>query len=199
MDLMPELGTKPRFLTNKAAPWLAMAAILTGTALELHHQGRLWRSASGRLLAWVGDVWSSENSQQLLDPYSATHVLHGFILCGLATLVFSRWPLAWRLCVAVAVESLWEMLENTQFVIDRYRHATAAVGYQGDTIINSVGDILSCGLGFLLAQRLGWRWSLAIFFAIEIVLIVSIRDSLTLNVLMLVCPLNRVKAWQMGN
>jgi hypothetical protein len=183
---------------KKAAPWLAMAAILAATAIELHRQGRLWRSASGRLLLWVGDVWSSENSQQIFDPYSATHVLHGFILCGLAAWAIGRWPLAWRLTAAIALESLWEMFENTQFVIDRYRQATAAVGYEGDTVVNSLGDIFSCGVGFVVAQRLGWRWSLVIFVVTEIVLICWIRDSLLLNVLMLLFPLSGLKAWQTG-
>ncbi|HEX4144707.1 MAG TPA: DUF2585 family protein [Pirellulales bacterium] len=175
-----------------------MAALLVATAIELHRQGRLWRSASGRLLPWAGDVWSPENSQQFFDPYSATHVLHGFILCGLAAWLLDRWPVAWRLCLAIALESLWEMFENTQFAIDRYRQATVAVGYRGDTVINSLGDILSCGVGFLIAHRIGWRWSLAVFIATEVVLIYWIRDSLLLNVLMLVCPLARVKAWQLG-
>ena len=195
---MPGLDIKRALAIKKAAPWLAIATILAATAIELHHQGRLWRSASGRLLLWVGDVWSPENSQQLLDPYSATHVLHGFILCGLAAWAAGRWSLAWRLCLAVAVESLWEMFENTQFVIDRYRQATAAAGYRGDTVVNSLGDILCCGLGFVVAQRIGWRWTLAIFLATEIVLICWIRDSLLLNVLMLVFPLTWLKAWQMG-
>jgi Protein of unknown function (DUF2585) len=176
-----------------------MAGILLATAIELHLQGRLWTSASGRLRGWVGDVWSSETSQQFLDPYSFTHVLHGFVLCWLAAWAFPRWPLVWRLVLGVALESLWEIFENTQLVIDRYRQATAAIGYEGDTILNSLGDILSCAIGFGVAARLGWRWTLALFVAIEIALIISIRDSLVLNVLMLVCPLEAVKAWQMGH
>jgi Protein of unknown function (DUF2585) len=189
---------KPTPQLKKAAPWLAMAAILLATAIELHHQGRLWRSASGRLLLWVGNVWSPENSQQLFDPYSATHVLHGLILCGLVAWAVGRWPVAWRLCLAIALEAFWEMFENSQFVIERYRQATAAVGYQGDTVVNSLGDILSCGFGFVVAQRLGWRWSLVVFVVTEITLICWIRDSLLLNVLMLIFPLAGVKAWQMG-
>ena len=116
----------------------------------------------------------------------------------LAAWAVGQWPLAWRLCLSIAIESLWEMLENTQFVIDRYRQATAAVGYEGDTVVNSLFDILSCGVGFMVAQRLGWRWSLAVFVAVEIALMVWIRDSLLLNVLMLVYPLAGVKAWQTG-
>ncbi|HTU26306.1 MAG TPA: DUF2585 family protein [Pirellulales bacterium] len=176
-----------------------MSLILAATAIELHYQGRLWRSASGRLLLWVGDVWSSENSQQLFDPYSFTHVLHGFVLCGLAAWAVPRWPLAWRLCLAIALEAAWEIIENTPFIIDRYRQATIAAGYEGDTVINSLGDVLACGAGFLIAQRLGWRWSLAVFIAIELALLIWIRDSLLLNVLMLVYPFPQVKAWQMGS
>jgi Protein of unknown function (DUF2585) len=190
--------TNGRTFGARIAPWLTMAAILAATALELHHQGRLWRSASGRLLLWVGDVWSPENSQQLFDPYSITHVLHGLILCGLTFWACGRWPVAWRLCLTVGLEALWEMLENTQFVIDRYRHATVAAGYEGDTVINSMGDILSCALGFWVAWRLGWRRSLALFVAAEILLVCWIRDNLTLNVLMLVFPLDALKKWQAG-
>jgi hypothetical protein len=190
---MPFLGRK------KLAPWLAIGVILAATAAQLRWQGRLWTSASGHVRLWVGDAASRETSQQFLDPYSITHVLHGFILCALITWLLRRWPLAWQLAVAVLVESLWEILENSRTVIERYRQATIAIGYEGDTILNSIGDILSCAAGFWLASRLPWRWTLALLVATEIALLVWIRDSLALNVLMLLWPLPAVKNWQLGH
>ena len=145
---MPTLLNNP-VLRTKAAPWLAMAAILAATAIELHHQGRLWRERE-RPVARCGSAMSGARRirNNYFDPYSVTHVLHGFILCGLAAWALA---LAGRLAaavLAVALEALWEMFENTKFVIDRYRQATAAVGYEGDTVVNSMGDILACGVGF---------------------------------------------------
>ena len=185
--------------TKKLAPWLAIFAVVAATAIALRLEGRLWTSASGRLRLWVGDVWSAENSQQLLDPYSFTHLLHGFVFCWLAAWMVPRWPLVWRLVLAVGLESVWEVFENTPFVINRYRTETAAIGYQGDTVFNSLGDVLSCAVGFLIAWRLGWRWSLAVFVAVEIILLLWIRDSLVLGVLMLLVSLPAVKQWQLGH
>jgi hypothetical protein len=188
-------------MTNlkKLAPWLAVIAILALAAIVLRAEGRLWLSASGQIKLWVSDVWSSENSQQLLDPYSFTHLLHGFVFSWLTAWLVPRWPLPWRLVLTVGLETAWEMFENTPFVIDRYRSETGAIGYEGDTVLNSLGDILSCAVGMLIACRLGWRWSLAIFIAIEVVLLLWIRDCLLLNVLMLLVSLPAVKQWQMGH
>lgn len=101
-----------------------------------------------------------------------------------------------RLWMAVSVEVLWEVLENSEFVIRRYREGTAAFGYHGDTIVNSAGDVLACGLGFVLARRLGFRLALAVFVAVEVVLAAWIRDGLLLNVLMLIYPIDAIEAWQ---
>ncbi len=184
---------------KRFAPWLAIAGLLAGTAIVLRLEGRLWLSASGQVRLWAGNVWSSENSQQLFDPYSFTHVLHGFILCGLTAWALPRWPLAWRLVLGLGLESAWEVFENTPFVINRYRNETGAIDYEGDTVLNSLGDILACAAGLLIAWRLGWRWSLAIFVAVEIILLLWIRDSLVLNVLMLLVRMPAVKQWQLGH
>jgi hypothetical protein len=179
-------------------PWLAMAAVLVLTALELRHQGRRWWCACGRPTPWSGDAWGPHNSQHFLDPYSFTHVLHGLLFCGLLA-----WALPWvaplrRLCLALGLACLWEVWENSAFVIERYRAATAALGYEGDTVANSMGDVLSCGVGFLLALRLGlWR-SVALFLVTEAVLLLWIRDDLLLNVVMLIHPVRAIKAWQTG-
>ena len=119
---------------------------------------------------WTNEYWGSNTSQHLLDPASFTHVLHGFVLCGLLAWVVPRVSPAWRLWLAVSAEVLWEVVENSEFVIRRYREGAAAFGYYGDTIVNSAGDILACGLGFALARRLGFRRSFAGFVIVEAVL-----------------------------
>jgi len=132
-----------------------------------------------------------------LDPYSFTHILHGFLFFWLIAWLAPRLESHWQLTLAITAEALWEVFENTNFIIDRYRSATAALGYNGDTVINSFGDILCCVVGFIIAQRLGLRRSLIVFAALELVLIVWIRDSLLLEILMLVFPVDAIKALQM--
>ena len=104
----------------------------------------------------------------------------------------------WRLFMAITIESVWEIVENSNIVIQRYRAATASLGYHGDTVVNSLGDIMCCGIGFMIARRLGWRRSLALFFVTEAFLLIWIRDSLLLEILMLVHPINAIKVWQVG-
>jgi Protein of unknown function (DUF2585) len=182
---------------RRTAPWLVILAVLIVTAAGLHLQGRLWRCACGELRLWAGRAWGPDTSQHLFDPYSLTHVLHGFVLAGLLAYVAPRAPATWKLALAIGLESLWEMVENSAFVIERYR-ATAALGYTGDTIVNSLGDILACALGVVLARALGLRRALVAFALIEIVLLVWIKDSLLLNVTMLIHAIPPIKAWQLG-
>jgi hypothetical protein len=186
-------------LARKAGPGLVVLALLAATALELHMQGRLWTCSCGRFALWVGDAWSPQTSQQLFDPYSFTHILHGLLFCGLLAWLLPRagWP--WRFCLAVACEAVWESVENTDFVIARYREATAALGYTGDTVVNSLGDIAACAAGFLIARRLGALRSVILFAATELVLLVWIRDSLLLNILLLLYPSPKLRAWQAGH
>jgi hypothetical protein len=179
-----------------ALPWLAAAAVLFLTAFAMRLEGRLWLCACGRLRPWVGDAWSAETSQQLFDPYTFTHVLHGFAFCGLLALLLPRAGWRWRLALAVALEAAWEVVENTDSVINRYREATAALGYNGDTVVNSLGDVAACALGFLLARRLGALKSLLVFALTEVALLLWIRDSLLLNILLLVYPSEGLRAWQ---
>ena len=181
---------------KRILPWLAIVLVLAGTIYQLRGQGRLWWCSCDYLLLWSGDPWSSDNSQHLLDPYSFTHVLHGFVLCGLLALIVPRLSPVWQLWVAVSIEALWEVVENSDFVIRRYREETAALGYRGDTIVNSLGDILVCALGFALARYLGLRLTLALFVVTEVALAFLIRDSLLLNIIMLVYPIDAIKAWQ---
>jgi hypothetical protein len=179
-------------------PGLTMLAILALTVVQLRLQGRVWWCACGQWALWWGDVHSSHNSQHPFDPYSFTHIEHGILYCGVLALVARRLPLAWRLCLAVAIAASWEVIENTDFIIDHYRSVTAAYGYRGDSIVNSLGDILSAVVGFLLARRLGPWWSLVLFVAIEIGMLLWIRDSLLLNIVMLLHPIQAIKEWQIG-
>lgn len=121
------------------------------------------------------------------------------MFAGLLLLITRKMPTNWRLCVAIALEAIWEILENTNAVIDRYREATASLGYRGDTVMNSMGDIVCCGVGLLIARKLGWLRSLPIFIATEIVLLFWIRDSLILEIIMLIRPIDAIKQWQLGH
>ena len=183
-------------MMRKTLPWLAMAAVLAGGVYQLRSQGRLWYCSCDYLLLWTNEYWGPSTSQHLLDPASFTHVLHGFVLCGLVAWVVPRVSVVWRLWLAVSIEVLWEVLENSEFVIRRYREGTAAFGYHGDTVVNSAGDVLACGLGFALARRLGFRRALAVFVAVEVALAVWIRDGLLLNIIMLIYPIDAIEAWQ---
>ena len=180
------------------APAVVIALMLITTAVVERSQGRMWKSA-GHGFFWTSDAWGPQTSQLFLDPYSFTHVLHGVMFAGLLTLLVRNVTTQWRLVMAIGIECTWEMIENSNVVIQHYRQATAAVGYEGDTILNSLGDIFSCGIGFLLATKLGWRWGVAMFAAVELMLTLWIRDSLLLEILMLIHPVNAIKVWQMAH
>jgi hypothetical protein len=188
----------PEERNRNLAAAVAMAVIVIATAFVLRSQGRLWTCACGEVYLWAGDVWSAHNSQHFLDPYAFTHVLHGFLFFWTLGVLASRlWP-AWQLTLAIFLEAIWEVVENAEFIIERYRTTTISVGYAGDTVLNSAGDILMTGAGFWLARRLGFRLSIVLFFITEFVLLVWIRDGLILNVVMLLYPVEAIKAWQMG-
>jgi hypothetical protein len=175
------------------------AAIVAAAAAALLAMGRTPFCTCGRIAFWTADAWGPENSQQLADPYTFTHVLHGVVLYALLRLVAGGQPLPVRGVIAVAAESAWEVFENTDFVIERYRSATMALGYYGDSVLNSVGDILTCAGGFALAAILPVRATLALCVGIETVLALTIRDGLLLNLLMLLWPIDAVRSWQIGS
>jgi len=177
-------------------PGIAMALVLLAMIVLLRAEGRMFLCACGQFAVWVSDWCSSNTSQQLLDPYSLTHLLHGFLFFWLIALAFRRMPRGWQVLLALLLESAWEVLENTSFVINKYRTETAALGYQGDTIVNSLGDLACALIGFLIARQLGVRRSLIVFVLVEVVLILWIHDSLLLQILMLVRPIEAVKLWQ---
>jgi hypothetical protein len=177
---------------------LSTIAVSIAMAIILYLMGQpLWCKCGG-LSPWSWDIWSSHNSQHLLDPYFFTHVLHGVVLCGLLYWLPRSVSESSRFLTAVVLEAGWEILENSPTIIERYRAATISKDYFGDSIINSAGDLVACIVGYLLARRLGFRNSIVFFLLTELILLLTIRDSLLLNVLMLVWPVEAIKWWQMG-
>ena len=170
--------------------------ILLLTVLVLHAMGRPSICTCGTVKLWHGIVDSAENSQQFADWYSLSHVVHGILFYAGLWLPWRRRPVAARFVVAVLVEAAWEILENSPVIIDRYRTATIALGYTGDSVLNSVSDILMMMIGFLAAARLPVWASVALAVALELVALAVIRDNLALNILMLVWPIEAVRSWQ---
>lgn len=175
---------------------VAAGVVLLLMIVLLRAQERLLLCACGQFEIWTSDTCSSNNSQQLFDPYSFTHVLHGFLFFYLVVLVFRRLGRGWQVVLTLALEAAWEVFENSSFVIDRYRTATAALGYSGDTVVNSIGDLACALIGFLIARQVGIRVSLILFVLFELILILWMHDSLLLQILMLVSPIEAIKVWQ---
>ncbi len=160
--------------------------------------GRSPLGPDGRFGFFEKDIWSSECSQRVADAYSFSHIAHGIIFFGFLWLVGRRFSIGARFLIATAIEAGWELLENSPIIINRYREATMALGYAGDSILNSVSDIGMMALGFLLAWRLPVWLTVAILVAMEAGCAIWIRDNLTLNVIMLIHPIDAIKHWQMG-
>jgi hypothetical protein len=176
---------------------VVIALVVLTASLEIG-MGRSLTYTNGPVRLWVGDVNSDQNSQQISDPYSFTHVIHGALFYGVTYLAMGPASIGARAVVALAIESAWEVYENTDTVINRYRAATIALGYYGDSVTNSVADILCCLLGFVLARRLAWWWTVSWVVVTEIALAIAIRDNLTLNIIMLIRPIEAIKQWQLG-
>ncbi|MCG5478218.1 DUF2585 domain-containing protein [Sinorhizobium alkalisoli] len=186
---------------NRQRVWIWLIACLGVIAVQMlvqHLMGRLWICECGYVKLWEGAVNSSGNSQHIADWYTPSHIIHGFLFYGLGHLLLRGKPLSARLLLATAIEAAWEIAENTPVVINRYRSATISLDYFGDSILNSTMDTLAMAAGFLLASRLPVAMTIALAIALELFTGWMIRDNLTLNVLMLVWPLDSVKVWQAG-
>lgn len=175
----------------------AIAIVATASAILLAI-GRPLICKCGSVDLWVASTTSAKTNQMLSDWYSASHIVHGFLFYGLLWLVLRRWPAERRFLIALFIEAAWEVAENTPMIIDRYREATVALGYTGDSLLNSLSDIAMMGVGFLAARKLPLWVSILAVAILELVPLYVVRDNLTLNVWMLLAPNDAVRAWQAG-
>jgi hypothetical protein len=182
--------------TTRAAA--AAFLMLAATAVLLWWMGRPPICTCGTIDLWVNEANSSRTSQMLTDWYSFSHIVHGLLFYAALWLVVRKWPVESRFLVALAIEAGWEILENTPMIINRYREETAALGYTGDSVLNSVSDIAMMALGFLLARKLPVWAAVLIVIVLELIPLIVIRDNLTLNVWMLLAPNDALKSWQAG-
>lgn len=189
----------PPSLLAPDSPWPRYAPLaVLGMVIALRAMGRTWWCKCGSLVPWTLDMQSLHGSQHWVDVYSFTHTLHGFVFYALLALSLPRAVPRVRLGIAIVMEAAWELLENSSWIIEKYRAETISLDYFGDSVANSLGDVACCALGFLLARRLPVKASIALYVGVELLLLALIRDNLTLNVLMLTVPIEAVKRWQHG-
>lgn len=185
-------------MTSRPAAIAAIALIVSAAAIEFA-MGRHPICTCGTIDLWVASRDSPKTSQMLFDWYSLSHVVHGLLFYAALWLIARRWPVELRFLSAVVVETAWELIENTPLVIDRYRALTAAIGYSGDSILNSMSDILMMCLGFLAARKLPVWAAVLLLLILELAPLYAIRDNLTLNVWMLLWPNDAIRSWQAGH
>ena len=182
---------KALFSKRSLAAGVAMVAVFAG--LLVWENRPLWCKYG--LTLWSA-AWTHCTSQNLLDPYSFSHILHGIIFYWLLRTIAPRMELHWRLAAAIGIEIGWELLENSAWVIELYRQQTASLDYSGDSFVNSLSDVLMAAIGFCFAARVSWKWAVVVFVVFELGALWVARDNLTLNVLMLFLPLESIKQWQ---
>ena len=173
-----------------------VAGLMLVQAITLHLLGRVWICECGTIRMWVGDMRSSELSQQILDVYTPSHVIHGMLFYGLLHLLMPRAPVLLRLLIAAGLEIAWEIAENSPPVIAEYRKQATAAGYTGDSIMNSLLDTVAMMIGFTLARLLPWQATVALAIIAEITTGVLFHDNLTLNILNFIHRFPAIEAWQ---
>ena len=183
------------FVDARLTAVIAVATMSLTAALEGMMGRKIW-GTGGQAGFWSGDIDSSTNSQFMFDPYTSSHMLHGVLFYAFFWLIGRNWPLRVRLLLALVTECGWELLENSTFIIERYRAQTISLNYFGDSIVNSMCDIIAAVIGFLIARRLPVPVTIAIFVVVELVMAWAVRDNLTMNVIMLVHPIEALKVWQ---
>ena len=182
-------------LSTRGYVLIALALVAFEIAV-LFALGRSPICTCGTIKLWHGVATSAENSQHIFDWYTASHVIHGILLYAVLSVLFPKVPVMQRFLLALGIEVAWEILENTPLVIERYRSGTISLGYQGDSIVNSVSDTIAMATGFILAAWLPVAVSILLVVALELVVGYFIRDNLTLNILMLLYPLDGIREWQ---
>lgn len=176
--------------------WFAAILCATG-GIELA-MGRSLFGPDGKFGWWESSIWSGENSQRLADAYSFSHIVHGILFYALLWLVAKKIPVSKRLLLAALIEAAWELLENSPIIINRYRAVTISLGYVGDSVLNSLSDVVMMTLGFLFAWRVRPWIAITAVLCMELGCALWVRDNLTLNIIMLVHPVEAIRQWQLA-